>query len=267
MSRKNKGRRAAEFRDINARALYIDRTYQRDTDPTRVKKIVDHFDPNLVNIVKVSFRNGRYYVFDGGHTLAALKQVNGGDNFLVSCKVFYGLTYEQEAELFAMQTGFSKKVGEAYRIRALEAAGDEEIIDFLERTREAGFTIEPAKRMNRTGGIDAVAKAHELYGRVGPETYSRTLELLWRTWSGEKFSVSQNMLGGMGVVMKVYGDEINESRFVKKLGTESAESIRREASKQISMSPANACALAIMKAYNKGGAKGTVDLSKLTVKA
>lgn len=33
-------------------------TYQRPTDPTRVKDIVDKFDPALVNLLKISFRDG-----------------------------------------------------------------------------------------------------------------------------------------------------------------------------------------------------------------
>ena len=109
---------------MDSSKLELDLTYQRPTDPVRVKKIVETFDPALVNVLKVSVRNGHNYVFDGGHTLAALKMINGSDDFPVLCQIFHGLSYEEEAVLFAKQRGNSKPVGIPYKLRALEVAGD-----------------------------------------------------------------------------------------------------------------------------------------------
>ena len=130
--------RRTEIASLNSEQLELDYSYQRPTEPERVREIVSQFDPALVNLVKVSARDGHYYVFDGGHTLAALRKVNGKKSFPVLCKVYYGLTYEDEAILFAKQQGNAKKVGIPYKLRALEAAGDLETVDFLDRTRKSG---------------------------------------------------------------------------------------------------------------------------------
>ena len=55
---------------INSSQLIIPReTYQRELNPERVRKIVKEFDERVANEPKVSCRNGKYYVFDGQHTL------------------------------------------------------------------------------------------------------------------------------------------------------------------------------------------------------
>lgn len=62
-----------EYKQVNSAFIVIDEDYQRELDQNRVKRIVANFNPDLVNPIKVSYRNGKYYVFDGQHTLAALK--------------------------------------------------------------------------------------------------------------------------------------------------------------------------------------------------
>ena len=93
---------------VNSRNMVVDYDYQRPLDPIRVKKIAGHFNPCLVNEVKVSYRDGKYYIFDGQHTTAALRLRNAGD-LDISCKVFYGLTREDEAKLFSQQNGEPRK--------------------------------------------------------------------------------------------------------------------------------------------------------------
>ena len=54
--------------------------YQRNFNVNRAKKIAEEFDERIANEPKVSFRDGRYFVFDGQHTVAARKFLNGGDD-------------------------------------------------------------------------------------------------------------------------------------------------------------------------------------------
>lgn len=75
--------RRTEVGSLSSARLELDYTYQRPTEPERVRSIVSQFDPALVNLLKVSVRDGHYYVFDGGHTLAALRMVNGKKDFPV----------------------------------------------------------------------------------------------------------------------------------------------------------------------------------------
>lgn len=250
---------------LDASILERDFSYQRPVNMNRVREIVDQFDADLVNILKVSFRDGHYYVFDGSHTLEALRMVNGKEHFPVVCKLYKGLTYEREAKLFAMQTGNSARVGMPYKLRALEQAGDVPTVHFLEVTRSCGFEIAPGERNNKKDTIAAVCKAHSVYQTLGEEMYMGMLNLIKDTWDGEPWFVSQNMLGGMALFYKTYAGKINRDRFLNKLSAASRIEIQREASKHVNMPVGYQFAFAIASIYNHGGAKGTLKLNRLTI--
>ena len=99
-----------KYCQLNARLLVVDKAYQREIQQDRVKRIVANFNPALVNPIKVSHRDGRYYVFDGQHTLASLRMQNHSPSLMVDCKVYEGLSQEDEARLFAEQNGISRAV-------------------------------------------------------------------------------------------------------------------------------------------------------------
>ena len=111
-----------EYKFLTSSLLETDPSYQRRMNAAQVDRIVEEFNPLLVNAVKVSHRDGRFFVFDGAHTLAALLRIHEGKPFMVECKVFSGMTYQEEAELFALQTGTSRTVSFDYKLRAKLAA-------------------------------------------------------------------------------------------------------------------------------------------------
>ena len=71
-----------EYKRMPAAWLETDFSYQRKIDAARVERIVNSFDPRLANEVKVSFRDGKFYVFDGAHKLSALKRIRGEETFI-----------------------------------------------------------------------------------------------------------------------------------------------------------------------------------------
>ena len=75
-----------EMRTIDTSVLIIPRdTYQRPLQSDEVKEIIAEYNPYLRNEPKVSFRDGKYYVFDGQHTLVALLEMNNGKHFPILC--------------------------------------------------------------------------------------------------------------------------------------------------------------------------------------
>lgn len=128
-----------EYKKLNTRDISVDGLYQRDLSAAKVKKIVREFNPYLVNAVKVSFRDGKYYVFDGQHTIAGIKAKHKGADCQIDCKVFYGLTRLDEMELFILQNGASSTVATREKFRALYNNGDPEITSLVKLTEKAGF--------------------------------------------------------------------------------------------------------------------------------
>lgn len=104
--------------EVSSRDLEIPEAYQRRLNTDRVARIVSRFDERIANEPKVSYRDGRYFVFDGQHTVSARKQMNGNANLPILCKVYYGMTEQDEALLFAMQTGDSAALTPSAKLRA-----------------------------------------------------------------------------------------------------------------------------------------------------
>lgn len=120
---------------INSKFLEVPRSYyQRHLNANRVKRIAAEFDERIANAPKVSYRDGHYYVFDGQHTIAARKLRNNNCDLNIVCKVYSGLTEQQEALLFAQQTGVSAPLTAGAKMRAKIYGGDPEAIAFQSAT-------------------------------------------------------------------------------------------------------------------------------------
>ena len=79
---------------------------------------------HVANEPKVSFRNGQFIVTDGQHTIEGRILCNGGKDLPILCKVYTGMTVEQEALLFAEQNGFSAPLTAGIKLRAKVVGGD-----------------------------------------------------------------------------------------------------------------------------------------------
>ena len=115
--------------------------YQRKTDTARVADIAANFDERIANEPKVSFRDGNYFVFDGQHTVMARIKCNGGKHLPILCKVYYDLSAEDEAKLFATQTGFSSNLTSGERLRAKAYANDQTTVNFIKANESLGVDV------------------------------------------------------------------------------------------------------------------------------
>mgnify|MGYP003271584299 FL=1 len=99
--------RPYEEKVINSAFLEIPAEYQRKLNIPNVEKMSAEFTELIANPPKVSYRDGHYFVFDGQHTIVTRRAMNGGQDLPIICKVYEGLTEEEEAMLFSRQTGVS----------------------------------------------------------------------------------------------------------------------------------------------------------------
>ena len=180
---------------LNNTDLQISPEIQRKLEPMRVAEIQRKFDPLVANPVKVSYRDGQYFIFEGMHTRTALCGLNKTDDFPIFCRVYFGLTKEDEARLFATQFGVSKPVRMADKLRALEVAKDPDVLDFLDITRSNGFTITLGGHSAKNGNIAATVTAFKVYGALGSKEYGRMLKILHKTWAGTRAAVVSSASG------------------------------------------------------------------------
>lgn len=211
----NKGE-TIQIMDLNTKDLISNQPYQRDVDQKRVSYIVTNYDPHKFGIIKVSFRDGKYYVYDGQHRIAAFKVLNGDQDGIVKCEVHYGLTYEDEAKYFAEQYLGSKNVSIIYRWRALYEAKEEPVYSIVNSVRAIGIEVKftKAKEQNR---IIAFKQLNDMWVKLGSDKTLMILTLLKKAWGTNENAFDGNMILGMREFFQVYMDEINEEIFVRQM--------------------------------------------------
>lgn len=218
-----------KYGKVNSEKIVSDKAYQRPLDSKRVKRIADNFNPKLVNPIKVSLRDGKYYVFDGQHTLKALVLRNGGKDFPVECKIYENLTQEQEAELFAEQNGISRAVDIASKMKAKHLSGDKEIAELKEGIESTGilFDFSKGKSSNKIICFNTVYK---IYKQHSMEFLKGILQIILEAWGGDEDSLRKEIISGMSIFCDTYSGKYDRSELVKKLSKVSAVQILRDGS-------------------------------------
>ena len=190
--------------------------YQRILDSKKVERIAANFDERIANEPKVSYRDGSYYVFDGQHTVAARKRLNGGKDLYVLCKVYEDMTEEDEALLFAHQTGVSSKPTPGATLRARNIGNDKESLDFIEANLAIG--VSPSYTLIKgTYRLRCINAAKNQYLRIGKVLYQEALSILVESWKDNTKALHGSLVETMCTFVKTYMGEYNREWLIRKL--------------------------------------------------
>ncbi len=245
---------------IDSNALEIPRaTYQRELNMDRVHKIAAEFDERIANEPKVSYRDGRYYVFDGQHTIAARKLLNGGRDLPIRCKVFYGLTESDEALLFAQQTGASARLTAGAKFRALVFGGDADALAFLKATEGVGLCVD-CKQTRGVKRLACIATAFELYKKVGGEVYREAMRAIMDAWGGDPDSLRAETVQGVVEFVDLYHGEYSRRRLVTRLRQVDPLVIFREGRAMTSLPGYKRYLYQVYRLYNGSSAKTALPM-------
>ena len=190
--------------------------YKRPTDIKRVREIAKNFDERIANEPKVSFRDGKYYVFDGQHTLLARVQLNGGNHLPVLCKVYFDLSAEEEAKLFAEQTGISSRLKSGEKLRAKAFSNDQMSIDFIEANDNLGINVSLSNSKGEYR-IRCVAAAFKEFQKVGAENYCEAMKIICEAWEGEPSSFYIPVIVGLCRFVNLYDGNYQHDKLVRDL--------------------------------------------------
>lgn len=191
-------------------------TYQRTLNRNKVRRIAAEFDERVANEPKLSYRDGKYYVFDGQHTIAARKEMNEGKDIPIVCKVFYDLTKEDEALLFAEQTGVSSKPTPGITLRAKEIGKDIRTLTFVNVNESLG--IQPSYS-NARGKfrIRCINTARAQFNRIGAAQYKEAMTIIVDAWEGKSASFVSEVIVTICEFVNIYNGEYDRKRLVRKL--------------------------------------------------
>ncbi len=207
------------YREMNLSSAVVEvprESYQRGFNAKRAQKIAEEFDERIANEPKISYRDGRYFVFDGQHTIAARKLLNGGEDLPIKCKVYFGMTEQDEALLFAQQTGVSAPLHAGARIRAMIFGGDPIANAFLEANNSIGICLDFDQERGRDR-IGCIQTALDVYNKFGEDRYKEAMNIIATAWNGEPDSFRAENVLGITHFVDLYHEEYNPNRLVTQL--------------------------------------------------
>jgi hypothetical protein len=228
--------------------------YQRPVEQKNVDKLIRNWNSRELYPVIVSFRDGKFNVVDGQNRIAAMRQMAGGGDVIVPCMIYTGMTYEQEAELYAKLDKGKRPLTPRQHTKALvESGADARIMEIKCLVEEVGFVwalTEPTSEPFEIAPIRALINAHQL---LGGEAFARMLSLLAGAWQGTPNSLKASMLSGMALFVKTYEGELSDRAFIRRLSIVSPDEIIRLGRIEADVGLRFACI--ILDKYNGGGAE------------
>lgn len=201
--------------------------YQRPVNPMEVERLIREWDDRLLDPIVVSFRDGKFNVVDGQHRIIALRKMNGRD-VMVACKIYSGLTYQQEADLCYKLDKAKKRLSLSQSTNALAEAGTDAVVSEVKRLVEGcGFVWALGKSHGKTGEIVSTRAMMNAYRLLGGPAFSRMLSLVWGAWEGDPRSLTASVLSGMALFVKTYDTELDDRAFFKRLSAVDPDEINR----------------------------------------
>lgn len=239
-----------EYKSIPANMLKVDKLYQRDISNARIARICSDFNPDLVNEPKVSQRpDGSYYVFNGQHTAVSIRKLFG-QNTNINCKVFHGLTWEEEKELFVKQNGIAKDPTTSEKLRAEYNSKNKDVVAMVEAANDANVKVDFGVGQ-ATYKVIAVSALFSAYKRLGKEKLTDLLDIISKAWNGEPLSYSSGFIGGLTLLYLDHMQEMTKEKLIKALSSHTPEFYAREA-RDMNGTVSSRYYKLFVRVYNKG---------------
>lgn len=210
---------AYRYMQLPTYRLVSSQEYQRKVDPRHVDEIIANFNPLYLGEIIVSFRDGQYFVVDGQNRIAAQIKKNDDHQCLVNCKVYSGLTYEDEAAMFYHLDAISNKMKYNERVKAMSEAKDNPSVQDIKKILQAAglkWSLSGNKNGARytISASQALIDSYETYGGV---ILGHALSLLAHTWHGDVRTLTAPFIKGISLFSRTYAQMITEEQFVRKL--------------------------------------------------
>lgn len=211
----------SEVRVIPVKDLLVDKKVQRPyLNMAKVDKIVQFFNPAALGQGTASDRgNGEIVLLDGMHRREAIA-LNTDNEGSFECRVFTGLTLEQEADIFLLlNSGTQPSLATRYRVGVIGGVADLVAIDQAVHS----FGLKVGEKVER-GTINAIATLQYIYEMdagdeeklEGSTLLYRTLRILTQAWGTDRRAFLAPMLGGVARVLQKY-PTIEEDRLAVQL--------------------------------------------------
>lgn len=240
-----------KYQEIPVGDIHVDERYQRGETPV-IKRIREHFDYRLVNPVKLVYRDGNYYAFDGQQTTVGLCNLFGPE-YLAPCMVYYDVpSWVDEAILFEQTNDRKAKapVTDAERWHSRINRGDQAAMDIIQLAEDAGLHVSVYHGKDHKA-IKATAALDYIYATYSRWVVSETFSILSEAFHGDANSLKSPMLRGMAMFVDQYRGEYVKKQLIDRLNKNGPVAIL-QAGKASAANGKIKYAREILAVYNRG---------------
>jgi hypothetical protein len=203
--------RAARLRWVPLTQMRVNPLAQRDLNQAPVSALAAGFDLEQMGAPTVSHRGGWFYLIDGQHRIAALKQwLRDWEGQQVQCWCYEGLSEAAEAQVFLTLNDTPPARAFAKFKVSVQADGDAEA-DVDRIVRALGL------RIARGGGVSAVAMLRRVYARGGPAVLSRALRIIRDAY--REAGLDGPVIDGIVLLCQRYDGDLSEHRAIERLSS------------------------------------------------
>ena len=216
------------IRSLSTSRLTSGLPYQRPLKQERIDKIIREWNPRKLTPAVVSFRDGKFNLVDGQNRAEAMRQMAGGKDVIVPCIIHTGMTYQEEADMYAaLDTDKTPLTPRQHTKALVEAGSDPKIMDIRRLVEENGFTWALDTQTGVPYEIAPVRTLINAYQLLGGAAFSRMLALMAGAWQGTPHSLRSSMLSGMALFLKTYEPELDDQTFIDCMSAVSPDEIIR----------------------------------------
>lgn len=232
----------------NAPALVTQREFRQ----SHADRIAADLDLNKIGFPVLNHRDHIFWILDGQHRIAALKQYGFSDKDVVTCEVYEDLTDAEMADIFLGRDA-RKPIPLYDKFHVACTAGRRRERDIQRAVEANGQKIARAKE----AGISAVGALSAVYDRSGDTVLGQVVRAVNLAFGGDPVGFDRSIIEGLGLVFNRYNGRTNEKQLGSRLSElkhgarellRKAEAIRERTGNQ----KKQCVAAAVVDIYNKG---------------
>lgn len=208
------------YKIIGLDKMKVDSSYQRFPNDKRIKTIAKKWDDMKANLIHVSKRVDGYYVIDGNHTRLAA-ELAGKIN--LPCRVYEGLTIEQEAALFSELNNSQKKPTFAEMLKANALSGKQPEKGYVDCLDQAGLEYSLTK--SQKGKIKCHSALFDIYKTTSHQQMLRAMKTAKLAAADRSDFFQTGFFPGLCSLIVLH-PEIDDERLIKKINATTAIQVR-----------------------------------------
>jgi hypothetical protein len=195
--------------------MYVSEVGQRQERQYRVDALVSNFDIDRLGMPVLNLRDGRFYILDGQHRVAAFKLWNGPgwESVQLECQVFKGMSESEEAEMF-LRLNDVLRVGAFDKFEKAVVAGRKDESAVKRSVEQQGLSISKHKTPNSIGSVSSLMR---VYKRSNADTLGRALRIIRDAYGETGFEAS--VIDGIGHLCQRYNGALDEQSAKNRLGS------------------------------------------------